>query len=58
MTGGMHVKKERIIDTFPARHLKKPDDQNPMDSLSEYSLGKGYGLELRRRRRRGKPKVL
>ena len=53
----MNMKK--IIDTFPAKHLKQPNDgQNPMDSLSEYSLRRGYGLELRRRCKRRKPIIL
>lgn len=43
--------KKRIIDTFPARHLKGPDNQDSFDSLSEYSLRKNYGLELRKRRK-------
>ena len=42
------LKKKRIIDTFAARDLQMPDEQNSVDSLSEYSLRKGYGLELRR----------
>ena len=46
------MKHNRIIDTFPARHLNMPNNQNPLDSLSEYSLKKGYGLNLRRRRRK------
>lgn len=57
MTGGISMQK-RIIDTFPARHLKQPNGQNPMDSLSEYSSRKGYGLELRRWRKRRRPIVL
>ncbi len=48
------LKKKRIIDTFAARDLQMPDEQNSVDSLSEYSLRKGYGLELRRRRRKRK----
>ena len=54
----MSLEKQRVIDTFPARHVKKPDGQNPLDSLGEYSLRQGYGLELRRRRRKRKPIVL
>lgn len=50
--------KQRVIDTFPKRDLKMPDGQNPLDSLNEYSLRKGYGLALRRRRRKQKPIVL
>lgn len=45
------MRLKRIIDTFPAGHLKKPAGQN-FDSLSEYSLKKGYGLQLRRKRRK------
>ena len=49
-----NLKFKRIIDTFPAidLELKRPNVKNAMDSLSEYSLRKGYGLELRRRRRK------
>lgn len=54
----MSLEKQRVIDTFPARHIKKPDGQNPLNSLSEYSLRQGYGLELRRLRRKQKPIVL
>ena len=57
MSAGL-LKKNRIIDTFAARDLQMPDGQNPMDSLSEYSLRKGYGLELRRRRRTRKKKMI
>ncbi len=49
--------RNRIIDTFPARNLKQPNGQNSLDSLSEYSLRRGYGLELRKRRHK-KPIVL
>ena len=52
------MKKERIIDTFPAKNLKQPDGHNPIDSLSEYSLRKGYGLNLRRRRRTRKKVIV
>lgn len=60
MTGGinMNLENRRIIDTFPARHIKEPNGQNPLDSLSEYSLRKGYGLELRRRRRNRKNPIV
>lgn len=54
----MDRKKERIIDTFEARELKMPDLQNPKDSLSEYSMRKMYGLELCRRRRNRKNKIV
>lgn len=46
------LSKERIIDTFAARDLKMPRLQNPVDSLSEYSAKKKYGVELHRRRRK------
>lgn len=53
------LEKKRIIDTFAARDLQMPEGQNPMDSLSEYSLRERYGLEIRRRRRnREKPTVI
>lgn len=52
------LKKKRIIDTFAARDLQMPDLQNPKDSLSEYSMRKGYGLELCRRRRGRKNKIV
>ena len=44
------TKKERVIDTFPAEHLQEPNSPKKLDSLSEYSLKKNYGLDLRRRR--------
>ncbi len=55
-----NLKLKRIIDTFPAMNLKlkRPDVQNMMGSLNEYSLKKGYGLELRRRRRKRKQVIL
>lgn len=52
------LKKERIIDTFAAKSLQMPDGQNTMDSLSEYSLRRGYGLELRRRGRKRKKQTI
>lgn len=54
----LKLKPKRIIDTFPARDLKCLDGQNPLDSLSEYSSRRGYGLELRRRRKHHGPIVL
>ena len=55
-----NLKSKRIIDTFPAMNLqlKHTDAQNTMDSLNEYSSKKGYGLELRRRRRKRKQIIL
>lgn len=55
-----NLKPKRIIDTFQTMDLeaKRPDVQNQMDSLNEYSLKKGYGLELRKRRRKRKAKIL
>lgn len=44
--------KERIIDTFAARDIKCPRQQNPVDSLSEYSAHEEYGVELHKRRRK------
>ncbi len=49
---------KRIIDTFPAMNLKCPDTQNAIGSLNEYSLKKGYGLQLRKRRRKRKQIIL
>ena len=48
----------RIIDTFAAKHLKMPTDKSTISSLSEYSLRRGYGLELRRHRRRRKQQIV
>lgn len=44
------LSKERVIDTFPARDIKCPEQQNPVDSLSEYSAHMKYGVELHKRR--------
>lgn len=52
------LKKKRIIDTFDARDLQMPDGQKPLDSLSEYSARKLYGLELRKRRRHRKNQTI
>lgn len=52
------LKKRRIIDTFAARDLQMPVGQNSMDSISEYSLRKGYGLELRKRRHNRKKQTI
>lgn len=46
------LSREPIVDTFAARDLKMPKLQNPVDSLSEYSAKKKYGVELHRRRRK------
>lgn len=46
------LNKEHIIDTFAARDIKCPRQQNPVDSLSEYSAHEEYGVELHRRRRK------
>lgn len=46
------LNKDRIIDTFAARDIKCPKQQNPVDSLSEYSAHEEYGVELHRRRRK------
>lgn len=51
MSSGL-LKRERIIDTFAARDLKMPDQQNPVDTLSEYSAKEKYGVELHKRRRK------
>ena len=55
-----NLKSKRIIDTFPTMNLqlKCPDAQNTMGSLNEYSLKKGYGLELRRHRCKHKQIIL
>ncbi len=45
------IKKERIIDTFPAQHLKEPNNQDSSDSLSEYSLRRNCGLGLIKQRK-------
>lgn len=52
------LRKKRTIDTFAARDLHMPDEQNLIDSLSEYSLRRGYGLELRKRRRKRKKRII
>lgn len=52
------LNKERIIDTFAARDLKMPEQQNPVDSLSEYSAKNKYGVELHRRRRNKKNYII
>lgn len=52
------LKKKRIIDTFAAKDLQMPDGQSPVNSLSEYSLRRGYGLELRRHRRKRKKQTV
>lgn len=52
------LEKSRIIDTFAATNLQMPDGQRSMDSLSEYSLRKRYGLELRKRRCKRKKQTI
>lgn len=52
------LKKSRTIDTFAARDLSVPDDKNLQDSIGEYSMRGGYGLELRRRRFKRKKKII
>ena len=44
-------KQKREIDTFPASHIHKPERKTYADDIDSYNLGRGYGLELRRRRR-------
>lgn len=63
MAGGKNnmrelLRKKRIIDTFPAAHLGRPDGLNLPDSLSEYSVRTEYGLEIARRRRKRKKKFV
>ena len=51
--------KSRTIDTFAARNLHVPYGRHEKDSIIEYSLRGGYGLELCRRRvNRKKPIVV
>ena len=42
---------KREINTFPASHIHKPERKTYADDIDSYNLGRGYGLELRRRRR-------
>lgn len=53
------IKPKRTIDTFPAKDIELPPHIYQPDSIGEYSLRGGYGLELRRRRyKRKKPFVV
>lgn len=45
------VRRDRGTDTFAARDLKTPKQQNPVDSLGEFAEEEEYGVELHRRRR-------
>lgn len=51
MASGL-LRRERVIDTFAARDLKTPRQQNPVDILSEYVENEKYGVELHRRKRK------
>lgn len=53
-------KKERVIDTFAARDIdiELHDDKNLPDSIGEYSMRNGSGLELRKRRYKRKKKII
>lgn len=51
MTSGL-LSREPYIATFAYRDNPMPDLQNPVDSLSEYSARKKYGVELHRRRKK------
>lgn len=44
------LKKSRIVDTFAARDLQMPSGLDISERVGEYSLRKGYGLKLRRRK--------
>lgn len=41
----------RRIETFAAMNIQKPYRKNYADDIDGYFLERGYGLELRRRRR-------
>lgn len=45
------IKRDRVPDTFTARHLRTPKQQNTVDSLVEFAEDEDYGVELHRRRR-------
>lgn len=51
-------RRERIIDTFAARDLKMPEIRNTEDNIGCYSIRKGYGLELRRRKHRKRQRIV
>lgn len=51
MTSGV-LRRDRALDTFAARDLKTPKQQNPVDSLGEFAEKEEYGVELHRRRRK------
>ena len=41
------MSKKRVINTFPSENIKMPTENGtPIGSLCEYSLRRGYGLEL------------
>lgn len=44
------LKKSRIVDTFSARDLQMPGGLDITERIDEYSLRKGFGLKLRRRK--------
>ena len=51
-TGKSYPKRE--IETFAAYHIHKLERKNYADDIDAYNLGRGYGLELiRRRKHRG-----
>ncbi len=51
-------RRGRVIDTFAARDLKKPERKNFADDIDSYFLERGYGLELRRRRRKKRGTIM
>lgn len=50
MTSGV-LRRDRVTDTFAARDLKTPKQQNPVDSLAGFAEEEEYGVELHRRRK-------
>lgn len=50
MTSGV-LRRDRVKDTFAARDLRTPKQQNPVDSLGEFAEEEEYAVELHRRRK-------
>lgn len=52
------IERERIVDTFAARDLRMPDKKGVENNIGRYSVEKGTGLELRKRRHNKKKRTI